>query len=60
MDKLKYVEQNVDKAEIFELLEFLKYLAILESDSIMMAKYEIMIVGLIERVQERIVLKWYK
>ena len=60
MDKLKYIEQNVDKAEIFELLEFLKYLAILENDSIMMAKYEIMIVGLIERVQERIVLKWYK
>lgn len=60
MDKLKYIEQNVEVAEIFELLEFLKYLAVLEQNKVIMTEYEIMIVGLIERVQERIVLKWYE
>lgn len=59
MDRLKQIEGNVDKVEVFELLEFLKELAVLENDEKTMRESELMVVGLIERVQERIALKWY-
>lgn len=55
MDRLKQIEKNINKAGIFELLEYLKELAVLENKEEVIEKEEIRVVGLIERVQEKIV-----
>ena len=56
MDRLQNIESRIEEANIFILLEYLKELAVYENDSRMMRDNEVFIVGLIERVQERIVL----
>lgn len=60
MGDLRDIEKRVENGDIFQLLNDLKTLAVLENTPEAMANYEILIIGLIERIQERIVLKWYK
>lgn len=57
---LKQIEKDLDNTDdIFKLLDELKTLAILQQDRKVMMEHEILVTGLIERIQERIVLRWY-
>ena len=57
---LKQIEKDLDNTDdIFKLLDELKTLAILQQDRKVMMEHEILVTGLIERIQESIVLLWY-
>lgn len=60
LKRLQEIEKNVDKAEIFDLLSYLRELSRINTNSLEAYKYDYFIEGLIERIQERIVLRWYK
>lgn len=55
MSRLEFIETRVEKANIFELFSYLKELAVLENDEKFLLSNEVMVEGLIERVQEQII-----
>lgn len=57
---LKQIERDLDNIDdIFKLLDALKMLAVFQQDRQIMIEHEVLIIGLIERIQEIIVLRWY-
>ena len=59
MLELKKIEKSIESMDIFDLLSNLKELSIIQRYEELVENDKIMVEGLIERIQERIVLKWY-